>query len=129
MLNQWVSRLSSSSDYLNTSCQHEIEISRDETNNQQFQGKKRLLWEAIWRWSEGNSILFKEVIHKVFSAASWNCTLKFIWIFETLHCEIKNASTKSIKQLTYGTMVTKGRKRLISWLDNLKSLSSGHTLF
>lgn len=55
---------------------------------------------------------------KVISAVSWSCTLKFIWTFETLHCEIKDAS-KTLMSPTCGQMVTKERKRLISWLDVL----------
>lgn len=38
----------------------------------------------------GEGPLYEVAINEVISAVSWDCTHKFIWISERLHCEIKN---------------------------------------
>lgn len=91
ILTRSVPRLGSSPVHLNTSWQHEIEISKvvRQTTTRPAPGQEKV---SVGGWVEGTGgegPLFAAAIHEVISAVSWSCTLKFIWIFETLHCEIK----------------------------------------
>lgn len=90
ILTRSVPRLSSSPDYLNISCQHEAEISKVV---RQTTSSARAREVAVGSWMEGTGgegPLFAAAIHENISAVSWSCTLKFIRIYETLHCEIKD---------------------------------------
>lgn len=87
ILTRSVPRLSSSPEHLNTSCH--LRSAKWWDKQPPAPGQEKV---AVGSWVEGTGgegPLFAAAIHEVISAVSWSCTLKFIWIFETLQCEIK----------------------------------------
>lgn len=82
-------RLSSSADHLNTSCQHEIEISKAVRQATTSTRAREGCCDKLGRGDRWERSPFCSSYPCGHLTCFMGCTPKCIWIFETLHCEIK----------------------------------------